>query len=180
MLRRRSARRRCNRDGACPEDRLRRARPVQRGLPPGRPHELRAGQRCDEATRACLAQPCETDRDCTRTQFCAPQGCLEGCRVDPDNCPIGQECGPNRQCRQAGGCANDAQCVTDNGPGWRCVDGGCETFCVDDNGCRDGSTARSRPATASRGASMTTWRRTTSAPAPRRCSSPTTGWSRTA
>ncbi|MEZ4463180.1 MAG: PPC domain-containing protein [bacterium] len=97
-----------------------------------------AGQRCDEATRACLPNPCETDRDCTRTQFCAPQGCLEGCRVDPDNCPIGQECGPNRQCRQAGGCANDAQCVTDNGPGWRCVDGGCETFCVDDNGCRDG------------------------------------------
>ncbi|MEZ4463181.1 MAG: hypothetical protein R3F43_01340 [bacterium] len=33
--------RRCNRDGACPEDRFCDERGLCSGLPPGRPHELR-------------------------------------------------------------------------------------------------------------------------------------------
>lgn len=130
--------RRCNRDGACPDDQF----CDERGLcsPGCRLDDPMScpGQRCDAETRACSPNPCETDRDCSRQQFCAPQGCLEGCRVDPDNCPDGQECGQNRQCRQTGGCRNDAQCVTDNGPGWRCVGDVCETFCEDDGDCRDG------------------------------------------
>ena len=128
----------CMRDVTCPEDQYCDAGICRPGCRLDDPTSC-VGDLCDEASRACVPVACGVDRDCARTQFCAPQGCLEGCRVDPDNCEAGQECGPNRQCRAVGGCVDDAQCVRDNGAGFRCIEGGCELFCAADVDCGAGA-----------------------------------------
>lgn len=93
------------------------------------------GQTCNLETRACEPTPCAADRECRQNQFCAPQGCLAGCRVDPDSCPAGSECGPNRQCIGVDGCRNDGQCVDEFGAGWRCIEEQCRPFCDEDDQC---------------------------------------------
>lgn len=131
--------RRCNRDSNCDDadycDDRGLCTPGCREDDP----ESCPGQVCDLDTRACVPRPCERDSNCRPNQFCAPQGCLVGCRTDPDNCPDDTECGPNRQCIQSMGCRNDAQCVAELGEGFRCIDAACAFFCGADEQCGPGA-----------------------------------------
>ncbi len=67
----------------------------------------------------CAAPPCADDNECGGDQFCGPDPnsprdvCLDGCRVEPDNCPEGQICDPMaRQCVQEL-CQGDQDCGPD-------------------------------------------------------------------
>ena len=85
-----------------------------------------------------MADPgCDIDDDCAGNEFCADDGaCISGCRLAPDNCPARRRCNAVRQC--VNGCADNAQCVAENGAGWVCEGHRCIGPCVEHADCSSG------------------------------------------
>ena len=59
-----------------------------------------SGQVCNTETRVCGLPPCNSDADCPdEGTYCAEDGdCLEGCRLEPDNCQPNPENGRFTEC----------------------------------------------------------------------------------
>ena len=91
------------------------------------------GQNCNENTHTCEYRSCATDEECPNAQFCGGELCSPGCRLEPDNCPGDNTCQQNRECGL--GCSLDAECVSNNGAGWFCLQGQCNPPCAEHADC---------------------------------------------
>ena len=88
------------------------------------------GQACDPESRACS---CRRDDGCPDGQYCLDAQCLEGCRLDPDDCGPGAVCDvASRACQ----CVDDTGCAADA----FCAQGACQGGCrLDPDNCGEGS-----------------------------------------